>query len=317
MPPITIALATYRGARFLQAQLDSIAAQDFTDWRLLASDDGSEDGTWPLLAEFAARQPAGRVQLIRGPQRGATANFLNLIGALDPLRGFAFCDQDDVWRPDKLARAAAFLRAQDGPAAYAARTTICDRDLNPLTPAPAFTRPLGFRNALVQACMPGNTTVGNPAALRLLQAAAPAARAAEVISHDWWVYQLLSGAGAVLTRDRAEVLFYRQHPGNVMGRNDTVRARVARFSMLSDGRFAGWLDRNQAALEPVAHLLTDDSRNLLARFGAARRRVGPVTAAAFLRMGLYRQSRAGTMALLAAACAGRLRARPGGIPTSR
>lgn len=307
MPPITIALATYQGAKFLRPQLDSIVAQVFTDWRLVASDDGSTDGTWQMLEAFAAEQPAGRVRLIRGPRQGSTDNFLHLIENLDPLAAFAFCDQDDVWHPDKLGRAAAFLAAHRRPAAYAARTTVCDENLHPLAPAPAFTRPLTFRNALVQACMPGNTTVGNPAALRLLQAAASAARAADIVSHDWWVYQLLSGAGATLTRDRAEVLFYRQHPGNLMGRNDTARARAARFSMLHDGTFGGWLARNQAALKPVAHLLTPESRDLLTRFGAALQHSGPATAAAFVRMGLYRQSRAGTAALMSAAFAGRLR----------
>ena len=304
---ITIALATYQGAKYLAEQLASIAAQTYPKWRLLVSDDGSTDGTRDIIAEFATGFPQGQVSLVDGPAQGATANFLHLTRHAPADSWFAYSDQDDVWHPDKLARAAAFLTGQNGPAAYAARTTICDTDLTPLRPAPAYVRPLAFSNALIQACMPGNTLVTNSAALKILQEGAPAALAAGVISHDWWVYQLLSGAGAVLTRDRAQVLAYRQHPANVMGRNDTAKARAARFSMLTDGTFAGWLSQNQAALQPVAHLLTPENRALLTRFDALRQLPGPAAMREMIRMKLYRQTTPGTIAVLGATLMGRLR----------
>lgn len=306
-PPITIALATYNGSPFLREQLASIAAQSDDGWNLLVSDDGSTDGTLDMIAEFGGSQPAHKLRVIDGPGKGATRNFLHLIGQADPDGWFAFCDQDDVWRPEKLALAARYLEGRDGPAVYAARTTICDESLNVLTPAPHYARGLHFRNALIQACMPGNTIVANSAALRLMQKAAPYAAAANVVSHDWWTYQLMSAAGAQITRDAAQVLFYRQHRGNLMGRNDTSRAKAARLSMLFDGTFAGWIGQNQEALAPVADLMTAGNRVLFGRFDAAVRSNGAVTAAAFLQMGLYRQTRAGTAALMAAALAGRLR----------
>ncbi len=305
-PPITIALASYNGAPYLPVQLESFRAQSDRNWRLLVSDDGSEDATRDLVGQFIADLPDGRGRLIEGPKAGSTRNFLHLTTEVDPDGWLAYSDQDDKWLPDKLARAREFLADKSGPAIYAARTTICDEELNILAPAPAFTRPLAFHNALIQACLPGNTIVANAPALRLLQAAAPAAAAADVVSHDWWAFQLLSAAGAAIKRDRAQVLLYRQHGGNLMGRNDTTRAKAARLSLLGDGTFAGWLDANQAALEPVAHLMTRESRELLARFRKARAKSGPACAADFLRMGLYRQTRTGTLALMAAAAAGRL-----------
>lgn len=307
--PITIVMASFNGARYIRAQLDSIAAQTVTDWRLVVSDDGSTDGTCQIVRDFALTRPAGQVALIAGPGRGATANFLHATRCADPSGWLAYADQDDCWYPDRLQRGAAFLSGQTGPAVYAARTTLGDNDLQPIGPAPHFAGPFGFRNALIQACLPGNTILANAPALRLLQAAADAAEAANVISHDWWVYQLLSGAGASIMRDRAQVLVYRQHPDNLMGRNDTARARAARASMLVDGSFADWLGRNQRALEPVAHLLRPENRDLLQGFGRALTASGPQACRAVLRMRLYRQSRAGTLAVLAAALAGRLRRR--------
>lgn len=313
-PPITILMASYNGARYLPAQLDSILAQSWRDWRLLVSDDGSSDATAEILSHYAHGPAQGRLQVISGPGRGATANFLHLLTQADPQAPVAFADQDDFWQPDKLARAMAWLAQQNGPAVYAARTTICDQDLKPLNPAPHFPGPFGFRNALVQACLPGNTTVANPQALSVLQAAAPAAMRHDIVAHDWWVYQVMSGIGATLRRDPAQVLLYRQHPRNVMGRNDTTLARAARFGMLFDGSFAGWLARNQAALDEVNHLFTKDSRELLDRFGALLCMPGPAAFRQARKMGLYRQSRSGTAAILLAAATGRLR--PGPITTA-
>lgn len=310
LPEITIAMATRQGERYLAEQLDSLARQSVMNWRLIVSDDASTDGTRQIVEQFADAHPERPVHLISGPEAGATANFLHLTMQITPGSWFAFCDQDDVWQPDKLALAAQFLREQSGPAVYAARTTICDENLNILTPAPAYSRPLTFRNALIQACMPGNTIVGNAQALQILQQAAPHGRAAGVISHDWWVYQVMSGAGATLMRDKAQVLLYRQHQKNVMGRNDTMRAQAARITMLTDGRFAGWLAGNLKALKPVSGLLTPENRQLLDRFAKALSSRGPTTLAEFLRMGLYRQTKAGTVALMAAALAGRLQTGP-------
>lgn len=305
-PPITILMASYNGARYLPAQLDSILAQSWGNWRLLVSDDGSTDGTTEILKHYANGPARDRLQVIKGPGKGATANFLHLLTQANPNAPMAFADQDDFWQPDKLARAMDWLERQDGPAVYAARTTICDQNLNPLNPAPHFPGPFSFRNALVQACLPGNTTVANPQALAFLQAAAPAAIRHDIVAHDWWVYQVMSGVGATLRRDAAQVLLYRQHPRNVMGRNDTTVARAARFGMLFDGSFAGWLARNQAALEEIDDLLTTENRALLGQFGALLQMQGPAAYRQARRMRLYRQSRSGTAAILLAALAGRL-----------
>ncbi|SMO69158.1 glycosyltransferase [Paracoccus laeviglucosivorans] len=309
-PQITIVMASYNGARYLPTQLDSILAQTQTNWRLIVSDDGSTDDTCAIIDDYAARPGGSRITRIDGPRQGATANFLHLILQADPKGWIAYCDQDDLWQPDKLARAAAHLAAQDGPAIYAARTTVCDDELRPLAPAPHFRGPFSLRNALVQACLPGNTTVANSAALQLLQAGAQAAARAGVVSHDWWTYQLLSGAGAHIHRDPAQVLLYRQHQGNVMGRNDTTKARAARFSMLFDGTFAGWLAQNQSALESVADVLTPANRKLLQGFAEVLDASGPAALARMVALRLYRQTLPGTLAVHAAALAGKLRRHP-------
>ena len=305
---VTILLASYRGAAFIGAQLDSIAAQTHRNWRLIVSDDGSDDGTRGIVSDFAARRPAGQVELICGPQRGATQNFLHLLSAA-PEGIVAFCDQDDVWFPDKLARAVAALSLQDGPAHYAARTVITDASLTPVAQSRHFRRPLGFRNALVQAIMAGNTSVFNAEAAAILRRCVGPAQVLGIESHDWWAYQVTAGTGAVLIHDARPALFYRQHARSEMGRNDTVRAMSQRIGLLLAGDYGGWLAVNHAALDAVRSELLPGNRAILDRFGAALHRAGPAAALSMARSRLYRQTRAGTAALYAAALLGRLRHR--------
>lgn len=304
---ITILLASYEGAPFIAAQLDSIAAQSHADWQLLVSDDGSRDGTREIIACFAARHPPGRVRLIDGPARGATENFLHLIDRAPDGDMLAFADQDDVWFPDKLARASDALSGVAGPAHYAARTIIARSDLHPVGESRHFAREFGFRNALVQACMAGNTSVVNAPAAALLKAATPAAGRAGIQSHDWWAYQITSGAGARMIHDPKPCLLYRQHARSEMGRNDTAAAMARRFGLLFAGSYGDWLAANLAALEPVRDLLSAENRLVLESFAAALRLPGPRAARLMRELGLYRHTPAGTAALFAAAAIGRLR----------
>ena len=56
-PKINILLATCNGAAFLQAQLQSLLAQEYDNWLLHVSDDGSSDATVEILREFQQQHP--------------------------------------------------------------------------------------------------------------------------------------------------------------------------------------------------------------------------------------------------------------------
>lgn len=309
MARIFIGLALYQGAVHIAAQLGSIAAQDYGDWRLVVSDDGSSDAGPRIVRDFAASQPEGKVQLVRGPQGGATHNFLSLIGRAGPDEYVALSDQDDVWKPGKLSRAMAALAGRPDAGLYAACTTICDEDLTPLSGSKRFAGPFDFRNALVQALTAGNTCVLTPEAAAIARAAAPAAAAAGIEAHDWWLYQIVSGAGLGVLRDDEEVLFYRQHGDNLKGRNDTLAAMRSRLGQLFDGDYGGWLWANVAALQAAGDWLSPDNRAVLDAFETALSESGWRQLRAFCRLGIRRQTAAGTAALYTAALTGRLRRR--------
>ena len=83
---VTILMATRNGAVNLGAKLDSFLAQTHPPAQVIVSDDGSRDGTVAMLARFAADHPGLNLRIIKGPQRGAAANFLHLLQALRPRR---------------------------------------------------------------------------------------------------------------------------------------------------------------------------------------------------------------------------------------
>jgi len=100
---VSIALATCQGEKFLRRQLDSILNQSLLPYELVIGDDASTDGTVAMIEHFALSAPFP-VRLTRNPRRlGFRENFMQtaLRCSGDVI---AFCDQDDVWYSEKLAR---------------------------------------------------------------------------------------------------------------------------------------------------------------------------------------------------------------------
>lgn len=100
---IHILLSTYNGERYLKEQLDSIIAQTYTDWRLFVRDDGSTDDTQRIAEQYAEKDD--RIRIIDNGKAniGAMRSFEYLLAQCGGADYYAFADQDDVWRSDKLA----------------------------------------------------------------------------------------------------------------------------------------------------------------------------------------------------------------------
>lgn len=301
---VTVLMGVHNGARHLGAQLDSLLAQDHGDWHLIASDDGSTDESRAMLAAFAAE--TGRAELRDGPRQGAAANFMALAAGLPAAPGWvAFSDQDDVWLPDRLSRGQAAMAATEGPALYCSRTWVAAPDLTRRRLSAPRPRPPSFANALVQNIAAGNTMLLNPDAAALVRAAA--AEAGAVVVHDWWVYQIVTGAGGQVIHDDRPTLIYRQHGGNQIGANDGWAARLRRLWQVADGTFAGWNRVNVAALRRSAARLTPAARETLEGFAALPHLPGARARLAAARaLGLYRQTRAQDAALWLAVATGRV-----------
>jgi glycosyltransferase involved in cell wall biosynthesis len=300
---ITILMATCQGARHLPDQLASLADQTDPDWQLWVSDDGSRDATCAIVTEFARHHT---VRLLQGPQRGAAQNFLALLTHPDlPPGPVAFADQDDVWLPGKLARARSCLAAlpSDEPALYAAASHLVDADLRPLAQPRLPRIAPSFGNALVQNLFSGHTMVLNGPAVALARAAGaqPGIR-----YHDWWLYQLVAGAGGNLVLDRDCVALYRQHDANTLGAGRGTQAALRRVARLASGDWRATLQAHALALRQADGVLTPAARGTLNAFLDRFPPRGLARAAAFRRHGLTRSTQAAGLILQICAGIGRV-----------
>jgi len=303
---VAILACVYNGEPFLGQQLSSLAGQSFPRIDLILSDDGSTDGSRELLATYGSSWRKGRFEIVQGPGKGFAENFRSQL-VNEAIEGdyFAFCDQDDVWAPDKLSTAVAWLAQQspDRPALYCSRTRIVDIAGRPVAQSPLFTAPPTFRNAIVQSIAGGNTMVMNAAARRLM---AEASRRSGFVSHDWWCYMMVTGAGGAIRYDPTPLIDYRQHQGNLVGSNDSILSRLGRTSFLLKGGFASWTDRNIAGLRACEDLLDEEARRVLDHFDRLRRMFLPRRLFELYRSGLYRQTKAGQISLYIASAINRL-----------
>lgn len=98
---LSVALATYEGARWLGPLLESIGRQGLVPDELVVQDDRSTDDTVAIVEQFAASAPFDVRLEVNDRRTGSTENFER---ALQRCRGrfVALADQDDVWYPEKL-----------------------------------------------------------------------------------------------------------------------------------------------------------------------------------------------------------------------
>lgn len=297
---IAVLMCTYNGEAFLAEQLNSIEWQRHTNWTLVVSDDGSKDGTPAILQEYAKRWGGDRLSIVTGPGKGFVANFLSLTCRPDISADyFAWCDQDDVWNDDKLQAAQLWLQTvpEHIPALYCGRTQLVSESGAKLGFSPLFPRSPHFSNALVQSIAGGNTMVFNQAARMLI---IEAGSDFKLPSHDWWIYQLVTGAGGLVHYDHEPKMLYRQHDENLIGSNSSWAARLVRLRMIFQGRFYEWNEQNIFALEAMEHRLCEEHRATLACFKHARKQTLFRRVLGFWSAGLYRQTLMGNLGLILA-----------------
>lgn len=300
-PLVCVLMATFNGGRFLQDQLQSLAGQSHQNWHLFVSDDRSEDATLAILGTFQRQIGKAKVTILTGPGGGASANFGALVEASAGVGGaIAFCDQDDIWLPKKLERAVAALSEVSGPALYACRSEIIDRDGARIGDSRAPRRTLGLSHALAENTLPGHSMVLNPAAAAVLRAAGPVTG-----FHDWWAYQVIAAAGGQIVFDRRRSVKYRQHDGNLVGSGQRPGAALRRIGRVLGG------DYGRAVRMQAEALLASDAPGRSERIRIAAllslrqlpfwRRVQSIG-----RIGIYRQNRAEDAVLKVLMLAGRI-----------
>lgn len=238
---VLVLLSTYNGEDYIKQQLDSLLNQEGVELRVLIRDDGSADSTAAILRDYQDRYP-DKLSMVLGENLGLPHSYFELMrhasSNMNNYDYYAFCDQDDVWLPDKLQRAVACLwkEQQEMPLMYCSSTQMADRHLNKLGIWPSYpAKKISLYNALVENVAVGCTIVLNREALLLIAAHVPQ-NLHHVIMHDWWAYLWVSAFGCVIFDGQPSIL-YRQHGSNTLGgQNENLLAKwVKRFQRFFKG----------------------------------------------------------------------------------
>jgi len=218
---VDIILAVYNGEKYLKELLDSILNQSFSDFKIIAGDDNSRDGSKSVLEEYSKKFP-GKFELhfFDFEKSCAKDNFLRLL-EYSHSDFIMFADQDDIWKENKIEEALKALKNEDSsiPLLYHTDLEVVDDYRNTIEPSMFSMQKLPkecmFSNLLCQNNVTGCTVMIN-AALRDMVCFN---NKDNIIMHDWWLALIAKAFGKTVF-DNAAHIEYRQHGNNEVGAKD-------------------------------------------------------------------------------------------------
>ncbi len=263
---VAVCLAAFNGMQFLQQQVDSIFEQVHVDVTLYVSVDRSTDGTEQWFRDLQSHDK--RVTLLPyGAQfGGAASNFFRLLRDVD-FSGFdcvAFADQDDIWLPEKLSRAAQCMQTTHADGYSSDIIAFWSSGRNRYIKKSFPQRRWDY---LFESAGPGCTFVMNGRLTMDLQhfLQTHLEQMRDVGLHDWFTYAYARAHGYVWHIDEYAGLMYRQHDGNQVGVNSGVAAFLWRVGRVLNG----W-GLNQARM--IADLVAVGGQTFVRRWHGGGRR---------------------------------------------
>lgn len=247
LPSVQVLLATYNGARFLDEQMESILGQRGVTTSVLCRDDQSSDQTLQRLATIKERH-GERVEFISDDIRmgAATPSFLTLLQQthLEKFDYVAFSDQDDIWLPEKLAKAVRTLVIEDADG-YASNLVAFDeitgRKWLLKKSYPQIALDYAFQSASA-----GCTYVLSRRAAKLVveQITGRDMPSFKSKSHDWLIYAICRSHKLRWIIDSSAQIRYRQHGQNQYGAQRGFVGLVAKLKLMRSGWYRNEIIEN-------------------------------------------------------------------------
>jgi glycosyltransferase involved in cell wall biosynthesis len=309
-PLVEILLGALNGEPYIEAQLASLFVQDYRNWRLIVRDDGSADRTAEIIEEWRQRYPEKITVLPWQPpaRRGVPENFSILLQA-SRAPYVMFCDQDDMWHPDKIAVTLAAMQQREAeignevPVLVHTDLRVVDEDLSERHPSfwghqglvPHRGHNLG---SMLMECIAWGCTclLNRPLVERV-------GTIPSEIYHDWWIALTAAAFGSIVSLPKTTI-DWRRHGDNTSGTSSLAallrRAPVALPEMrrrlvrsLDTGQPGGraFLERYRDALRPADRAAVEAYLGLRERGPVGRR-------TAILRHRLFFTSWARTLGML-------------------
>ncbi|MGX7149240.1 glycosyltransferase family 2 protein [Enterococcus ureasiticus] len=204
---ISICIATYNGAKYLEEQLASILLQMESSDELIISDDGSKDETINIIKNYAAQDP--RIKFFKGPGKGVIANFEFAITQSQGEIIF-LADQDDVWLSEKVQTILNFFQNHPEKDLVISDLVIVDEHLEVIEPSYFEYRnvTLGVLHNIIK-----NKYIGAGMAFRSSLKSIILPIPAKVPMHDMWIGLIAEtkNKSALIPQ---QLTLYRRHDGN-------------------------------------------------------------------------------------------------------
>lgn len=262
---IAVLMSTYNGEKYIKEQIASVLAQqgDFS-LELWVRDDGSQDNTTEILAEYEA---AGKLRWYTGDNLRPAHSFWDLLLRCPDYDYYAFADQDDFWTETKLQAAIESIAHKTGPALACANAQLVGAQLESLGRnvylAPP---PLDFETMSVSGGVLGCTTVFNRALAQLLRSRSmPGA----MVMHDFYIALVCALAGGELCFDMTPRMLYRQHGSNVIGASrNKIAALKNRLRTVTRRAKVTVSQQARTLLEQYPELGTQSQRQWLKKLAA-------------------------------------------------
>lgn len=271
---IEILMTTYNGAEYLDAQLESLFAQQVaSDIRLRVRDDASTDNTAHVLQRWQCRYPESIDLLLDKPHTGDPGrNFLSLLEGSDAAY-VMFCDQDDVWKPDKIADTLRLMRAQEckhpgAPVLVHSDLAVVRSDLTPVAHSFVQYQKLDASAAVLPKLIVQNSVTGCTVMINRTLRALIRMPVVPVL-HDWWTALTASAFGYIAYLNEPTTL-YRQHPGNAVGAHNVRSASHILRHLASVGQMREALRRTYETaavfLKTYEDLLSEEQKDFLRQY---------------------------------------------------
>jgi hypothetical protein len=264
-PIVSVVIPAYNGAGLIGETLDSLGRQTLTDFEAIVIDDGSSDDTRALVRAW----PDPRVRLLEQPENGGPVKARNRGVAAARGRYIAGLDQDDLCRPERLARQVAYLEAHPDVVLLGTQAEqLAAGRVSAMAHAPHSTPALIAWLLWIENPLVWSTVMVRGSAARALT---PFTRPEVLYAEDFDLYHRIAARGGVARLD-TPLLLYRQHAGGISKRFvDAMETSATQVlaerhrDVLGDGSDAAarLLVRHNMAREPVP------DRATLMRRGAA------------------------------------------------
>ena len=216
---ISVAMAACNGEAYLPEQLDSILPQLDENDEIVVSVDPSQDRTFEILFEYAARDP--RIRVLEGPGAGVIRNVENALQNCSGQMIF-LSDQDDVWMPDKVEKVS---KALEHHTLVLHDAEIVDAELTEM--APSFMKWRRSRKGVL-ANIRKNSYIGCCMAFRreLLDYVLPFPE--NLPMHDQWIGLVAEKHGSVRLL-RVPLIQYRRHGANATKQTHASPAQMLKW----------------------------------------------------------------------------------------